>query len=106
MRMIQERWVGGNWKDVERARGDGQLQLEKLRKDFAECRAIRPDLTDAEFRLVEVDPDLTHKLLELIDKCPKPIERHNAFDGSDDYRVGLQDGEAQLAQKIRDLLHA
>jgi hypothetical protein len=111
MKMIQERWVGGQWRDVERAKGDGEAQLEKLRTSFDKAKT---DVgRDAEFRITEVEPDLQHKLLELIDQCAKPVERSddwNPLDGSggnfdDAYELGRRDGEADLAQMIREPFH-
>lgn len=100
MKMIQERWVDGGWNNVEEAKGDGEAQLTKLRAHFAKAKAQIG--RDAEFRVAEVEPDLHHKLLELLKDCPEPGGHVDPEE--DEYTTGRRDGEAALAQKIRDLL--
>lgn len=112
MRVIQLKWSDETvWKTHETAEADTDAQLTRIKASWVGSRAKNNLKHDAEFRVHDLD--LADSLKWLLKDCAKPIERsddwmvNDAAGGNidDAYEIGRQDGEAELAQMIRDLLH-
>jgi hypothetical protein len=113
MRVIQLKWSDETvWKTHETAEADTDAQIKRLTVSWLHERAKNKLKHDAEFRVHDLD--LADSLRWLLKDCPKPVVRsddwmvNDAAGGNidDAYEIGRRDGEADLAQQIRDLLNA
>lgn len=123
MKVIQLRWTDETvWKTHETAEADTEAQIARLKASWAKSKAKNKLKHDAEFRVHELDEAdslkwLRHMKLEdalklILKDCAKPIERsddwmiNDAAGGNidDAYDIGRQDGEADLAEQLRELI--